>query len=289
MHVQRSMVRRGIVVPALTLAMVATALGAMAPAQADSGTARVPGLVRVSNTSPTNSVGKSVTVNCPGGTRVYGSGASINGGGGAVVLDDITPNLALTNVLVTAFEAAPFPNNWSITAYAICGAETLNLQRIHFTSATNSQNKSVVASCPAGLRLYGTGAEIAGAFGQVLIEDVIPNPGLTSVTVNAVENGPFAGNWSVTGYAICANPSRFMARVAATSATNSVATKSATAACPFGTRVHGVGGQIDNGFGNVHLTDLQPGPFLGAATTTAQERGLFFGSWRVTSYVICAS
>jgi len=289
MHVQRTMVRRGIVVPALTLAMVAAALGVMAPAQADSGTARVPGLVRVGNTSPNNSVGKSVTVNCPGATRVYGSGASINGGGGAVVIDRITPNLTLTSVQVTAFEAIPFPGNWSITAYAICGAATLNLQRIHFTSATNSQNKSVVASCPAGLRLYGTGAELNGALGRVSITGIIPNPGLTAVTVNAVENGPFAGNWSVTGYAICANPSRIMTRAAASSAINSVAVKSASATCPFGTRVHGVGGQVDFGLGNVHLTDLLPGPFLGASITTAQERGLFFGNWRVTSYVICAS
>jgi hypothetical protein len=44
--------------------------------------------------------------------------------------------------------------------------------------------------------------------GQVVLDNVLPNATLTGVLATGVEdqNG-FAGDWSVTSYAICANPS----------------------------------------------------------------------------------
>jgi hypothetical protein len=44
------------------------------------------------------------TANCPVGTNVLGTGGEITGGGGAVVLEDVRPNGALTSVTVTGFE-----------------------------------------------------------------------------------------------------------------------------------------------------------------------------------------
>lgn len=292
MDVTRALARRGITAPALILITVTAAVGAAAPAQAhapaDVG-AQVANPVRVSAVSAVNSSSKSVVAACPPGTRVYGAGAEINGGGGVVTLDDLTPNVSLTNVLVTAFESVAFAGNWSVTAYATCGVDTRNLQRIQFTSATDSLNKTVFVGCPSGLRLYGLGAELNGALGRVLLDDLTPNPTLTGVTVAAFENGAFAGNWSVTGFAICGNPATAMARIAATSVVSSSTTKAATASCPTATRVHGVGAQLNGAFGAVLIDDLRPNSGLLSATTTAAERGAFAGNWSVTTFAICSS
>lgn len=288
MHGRRALVRRGIAAPALTLIMVASVLSGVVPAQAGVG-ARVANPVRVSATSAVNSAGKSVVVACPAGTRVYGAGAQINGGGSVVTLDDITPNLTLTNVLATAFESVAFAGNWSVTAFAVCGPNTRNLQRIQFTSVTNSLNKTVFVGCPTGLRLYGLGAELNGAIGRVFFDDLTPNSALTGVTVTAFENGAFAGNWNVTGFAICGNPAARMLRVLASSATNSVGVKSVAAGCPAGTRVHGVGAQLDGAFGAVILDDVRPNAGVLSTTATGVERGPFAGNWRVTAFAICSS
>lgn len=288
MRVKTSSVARGIAAPTLTLIMVAVALGTVVPARGDTGV-RVANPVRVSATSAFNSVNKSVSVACPAGSRVYGTGAEINGGGGVVVLDDIVPNLALTSVHVTAYESVAFAGNWSVTVYAVCGVNTLNLQRIQFTSATNSLSKTVFVGCPSGLRLYGLGAELNGAIGRVFLDDLTPNSALTGVTVTAFENGAFAGNWNVTGYAICGNRAATMVRVAASSLSNSVGAKTVTASCPAGTRVHGVGAQLDGAFGAVLLDDLRPNTGLLSGTATAVERGPYAGNWSVTVFVICSS
>lgn len=280
---------RGVSASALILIMTAATVGVVGPARADPAV-QVANPVRVAVTSASNSISKSVTVNCPVGQRVYGAGGEINGGSGNVTLDDITPNLTLTSVFVTAAENGAFAGNWTVTGYAICGPNTLNLQRIQFTSATNSlSSKSVFAGCPTGLRLYGLGAELNGASGAVFFDDLTPNAGLTGVTVTAFENGAFAGNWSVTGFAICGNPATTMTRVVASSATNSLSLKSIFAGCPAGTRVHGVGAEIDGAIGNVVIDDLTPHPSLLGATASGFENGAFAGNWRVTAYAICAS
>ncbi|MEO3925567.1 hypothetical protein ABGB07_17105 [Micromonosporaceae bacterium B7E4] len=291
MAVNNTRVRRG-TVSALALIMVAGAVSTAGPARAaDSGT-RVAAPVRVSITSATNSIAsKSVVVNCPAGQRVYGAGGEITGGGGNVTLDDITPSLTLTNVLVTGVENGAFAGNWNVTGYAICGVNTLNLQRVQFTSPTNSVSpKSVFAGCPSGLRLYGLGAELNGAGGNVFLDDLTPNAALTGATLTGYENGAFAGNWNITGYAICGNASANMVRRVATSAAGSpVAASVTTAACPAGTRAHGVGAELNGAVGAVVIDDLRPNVGLPSATATGAENGAFAGNWTVTAYAICSA
>ena len=279
------------ITPALALIMVAATLGVAAPAQADSGT-QVAAPVRVAATTATNSLAtKSIVVSCAAGRRVYGAGGEITGGGGNVTLDDITPNVALTNVLVTAAENGAYAGNWSVTGYAICGVNTLNLQRIQFTSATNSLSpKSVFAGCPSGLRLYGLGAELNGAGGNVFFDDLTPNAGLTGATATGYENGAFAGNWNITGYAICGNPPATLVRRAAVSTVGSPAANTATTpACPAGTRVHGVGAELNGAFGSVVIDDLRPNAGLLTSTATGAENVAYAGNWSITSYAICSS
>jgi hypothetical protein len=86
--------------------------------------APLPGLQRVSATSPTNSVtAKSVTATCPTGKKVVGTGHELLSGRGQVHLDDVVPSPDLTTVRAEAYEDQDgTPNNWSITAYAICAS-----------------------------------------------------------------------------------------------------------------------------------------------------------------------
>lgn len=278
---------RALTVPGAVLAVAVGLLTGVAPARAATPTVAAP--VRVSATSAISSLNKSVVVGCPAGQRVYGAGGDINGGFGNVTLNSVTPNGALTQVVVTAMENGAFAGNWSVTAYAVCGAPTLNLQRIFFTGATNSDMvKTVVAGCPAGLRLYGLGGEINGGFGNVFFNSLTPSVGLTYALVTAIENGAYAGSWNVTGYAICGNPAATMVRTAVTSPTNSL-NKSASAFCPAGTRVHGVGAELAGSGGNVVIDEVAPSAGLASATATGFENGPFAGNWAITSYAVCSS
>jgi hypothetical protein len=164
------------------------------------------------------------------------------------------------------------------------------LVRIVASSPSNSADpKTVTATCPAGKRLVGTGAEITGGLGEVVIDDLRPNPGLTANTVTAYEADPLAANWRVTAYAICANPLPGLERRTASSASNSVDPKAATATCPSGKRLTGLGGEITGGLGEVVLDDLRPNAGLTASTVTAYEEDPLATSWRVTAYAICAT
>ena len=90
------------------------------------------------------------------------------------------------------------------------------LERVRTDSAANSDSpKLVVATCPAGKRVIGTGANITGAKNgatstsfvtDVVIDSIIPSPETTvpgSVTVNALEEQATNDNWSITAYAMC--------------------------------------------------------------------------------------
>ena len=62
-------------------------------------------------------------------------------------------------------------------------------------------------SCPPGKNLLGTGYAINTFNGQVILESLVPNEPLTSVSLGAVEdaNGNTAV-WSLTVYGMCALP-----------------------------------------------------------------------------------
>ena len=86
------------------------------------------------------------------------------------------------------------------------------LQRVEEESPTNSSSpKQIIASCPAGKVLVGTGFDVFGGksgssneFTHVIMDFVIP--GSTSVTVAAYEDGalPSDATWRVKAIAICA-------------------------------------------------------------------------------------
>ena len=85
------------------------------------------------------------------------------------------------------------------------------------------QNKGITATCPSGQAPVGLGADLNTFVGQLLLDDLAPNAGLTAVTVNALEDETGnATNWSVTAYAVCALPVQGLGRVSSTSQLDSV-------------------------------------------------------------------
>ena len=80
---------------------------------------------------------------------------------------------------------------------------------------------------------------------QVVLEDIAPNPALTSVRRrrSRTRRRPTA-TWAVDANAICANPPPGLQLVTAASEPDSEEFKTVTATCPTGKNLIGTGGEI---------------------------------------------
>lgn len=163
----------------------------------------LPWQIQIAATSPANAVNKSVTATCPAGRRLTGTGADILGGGNDVLISAITPNAALTSVTVTGNEEDATTVNWSVRAVALCAAPRPGQTLVTTTSPFSPVNKSIVANCPAGTNLTGTGGAILNGGGNVGMNRITPAAGLTGVTVDGNEVDPVAANWAVRAFGIC--------------------------------------------------------------------------------------
>lgn len=161
-------------------------------------------VTRTWRTSATNSaIRKTVTITCPAGKVVYGTGAQVTGATGAVAISDIIPST--TQVTVSAVEIdRGTAANWSIRAYGLCAESQANRELVSSTTASNSLNKSAAATCPAGKELTGTGFDIDHDNGRVAVEDLWPKD--TEAYAYASEVAGNSGNWALTTYAICVTP-----------------------------------------------------------------------------------
>jgi hypothetical protein len=159
----------------------------------------LPGLVQVDSTTASTSFAKSAIRGLPSrqAGRRRGRG------------DDLTPSSDHTRVTATGFETeGGTSDNWSITAHAMCADPLPGLEVRALQSDFGSfDGQTVTESCSAGKKVVGAGGEITGGLGQVVMDGITPNAGLTSVTVDAHEVGSHTdNNWNLTGYAICATP-----------------------------------------------------------------------------------
>ncbi|NYH45189.1 hypothetical protein HNR22_004916 [Micromonospora jinlongensis] len=127
MRTQKQVRRFGARASVLVLGLVAAG-AVIAPASPAS--AAVPGLVRATATSVSNSTDfHSATATCPAGKVLTGAGAGtgtgtgyeLNGVTGEGIVDDLRPNGGpATAPTSAASEEDAFAGNWSDTAYAIC-------------------------------------------------------------------------------------------------------------------------------------------------------------------------
>jgi hypothetical protein len=267
-----------LVVPAV--AFDASAFGAVAATQT------------VSNTSPSTSSNKQVSVTCPAGKKVLSPGAFVDlANTDQVLLDDLRPSADLTSVTVNGLEDDTGTSaNWTLTAAALCATPPPGLERVSATSPLNSSNKQVTVSCPGSKRVLGAGADINSFNGEVILDDLRPNAALTSVTANALEDETGnAFNWSVTAYAVCADPVAGLERISAGSPLDSSSPKILFPSCSSGKVMTGIGADINSFNGQVQLNALNfGGPQNILLSATEDETGNPI-NWSLTAYVICAA
>lgn len=152
----------------------------------------------------TNTPDTEATASCTAGKKVIGTGGEVNGGSPEAVLEDVVPAANLTNVKARTYADPGSVVTWSTIAWAICANPVpgLTLVQSAFTAGTAS------IACPAGLKVHGTGTEIAAGstqHGHVVLDEVLPNAALTNVSTTAYEDKHNPPNgWSVRAYAICA-------------------------------------------------------------------------------------
>ena len=273
---------------ALTLAMTVAVLLA---GTAGTASAMFTQLQRVSKASAESSAAKSITVPCPAGTKVVGAGADVTPGAGDVLIQAIRPNATLTSVTVAAREDEDgTAANWYVAAYATCAPPPAGLERVAATSAASSAAKPVVATCPSGKSLLGGAAELGNAYGQVLLDGIVPNLANRNVTVDALEDETgTAGSWTITAYAICSSPVTGLVRVSATSPVDSTGSRVVTAPCPVGKSLISMAGTINSPNGQGVLDAVFPDEALTTAGFAAWEDDTGNSAdWSATAYGICA-
>jgi hypothetical protein len=148
---------------------------------------------------------------------VIGAGASLAGGFGHVVLDDIVPNANLTQVGVTAWETqVGTDQGWGVSAYAICATPPPGLQRVSASSGSDRSrpHETVVAACPTGKKVLGLGASLShgsgndgdttGGVGQVGFRVLMFGSDSAVLLDSAEDQDGTSRLWRTSAYAICA-------------------------------------------------------------------------------------
>ncbi|HET8659099.1 MAG TPA: hypothetical protein VFM55_08895 [Micromonosporaceae bacterium] len=271
----------------LALAAAGAGLAAAAPAAA------VPGLgFHVAHSGFDSVAEKSATATCPAGTRVLGGGASITGADSHVHLTRLQPSGSFDTYVAVAVERAPYAGSWRVSAYAVCGDEPAGLEYVSFHTATDSDGyKTATATCPGTKKLVGLGARTLGGDGQVVLDDIMPSGTLGWVTVTAYEvQGGFAGDWSMWAYGVCADPLPGLELRTASGTPIDSTDEIVSVGCPAGKQVHGVGGMLSGGLGQVSFDGVYPLADLDSAAVVAlEDPDGYANNWYSRVYAICAS
>jgi hypothetical protein len=285
---------------AVLLAVAAVLVGVSGPAAAS------PTNVVTANSGAATSVAlKSATARCPVGTRVYGGGGDIVGGGHQVALTGLVPAFGLKTAqdsyTATAEEInGDYPATWSVYAYAICGPQlpgmTITSGRVAYSSGDRVVSSS---TCPANAMPVGLGAAVSPAAGTMVLNESLGNYtrnafgtlfGWSAAIAFVTESGHVPAGVGLTSYAVCATLSTAPAYVFADSAYDTTATKTVNATCPTG-RTYGVGGYLSFATGQLYFDSMVPSGASwdqAAVDGRADQSGFTDGPWWATSEAICA-
>ncbi|GAA2711059.1 hypothetical protein [Actinoplanes palleronii] len=233
----------------LALLIPASLIGApMASASASAP----PALERKVARSVTDSASfKTAVAGCPAGKRVVGGGgwafATAAADKAKVMVTRLEPVRAgtVSNYVVSGEEVASgMSGTWWLEAYALCAPAPGGYQIVSGGTAPSSSSvQQTAAVCPGSKRVLGSGGRIDNAAGQVTFQTNRSSGPRDIVRAVAKEdaNG-YAGSWTVTAYAICANPlAGFSAVGKGSPLTRSENEKSAVVTCPANTYVHSAG------------------------------------------------
>ena len=273
-------------------------------ATAATASAAVPGWQLVNSPSESSSLlYKLNSTSCPSGKEALGAGGSIGGGAGQVGMTRMLSGggpPAGGSLVSYEDDDGGFSGTWSQTAWAVCAYPLSGLQRVTAHSAFSSTAvKASSVSCPAGKRVVGAGFDHTAIIdpqfmGVFVLDDLRISESLTSVTATSREapgQGGVLGSWRLAVQAVCAFPPPGLQFVSNLSARDSVSPKNATAVCPVGKRVLGVGGEITGGRGEVRFETLRPYAFFGqgALVNAIEDQDGATAAWDLRAYAICAT
>lgn len=286
----------------LVAASVTTAATLMAILMAPAAAAAIPGFtMEVDSTSTDSTSPKSLLVQCPPGTIVIGGGGFISGTGGAedrillVAMRPIVTYFGFGYQIIAAEDEIGTDEGWVLATRALCAPPPPGLEYVWEHAASSSApSRTVTAACPDGKNVLGTGGMISGPTGQIALRSIVPTPDPpTAVSVAAHEDATGTnGTWSLTSWAICADPLPGLQLVTETATGSSSALEAVT--CPAGTYVYGVGAQVGGDPTHVRLHAADPhyfgfSDYPNAAGALAGDDGTVTDQrWRLTAIGVCA-
>jgi hypothetical protein len=152
------------------------------------------------------------------------------------------------------------------------------------TSVSNSNDKGAEVTCPDGTRVLGTGAEIIGVSGAVVIDEVIPTTSTVSAYGVETEEGTSA-SWSIRVRAVCGDPGESTRILSRVSPLNGMIPVSVT--CDPGEFLLGTGYQLEGARGTASLDYLIPQ--LNMVYAHAVNRyPATYTDWTLRVFAICA-
>ena len=151
---------------------------------------------------------KTVTATCPTGTVVVGSGFYLYPTAEKLVSSVVPTD---TSVTVTAAEdETGYSDDWTLTANAYCAARPTNYEIVRIAGIDSNTNpKTVSATCPTGTGVLGLGWSTADNYGlpvssQLTVTEARAFLSTRRVTISITEDDTGWGpQWSVDPIAIC--------------------------------------------------------------------------------------
>jgi hypothetical protein len=157
---------------------------------------------------------KAAVANCPGDTRLMGTGMELREANGNAFYRSVLPDFALTSNTVRADASGGFASDWELIAYAICGtppgAAPVRDAQAFFggPSSVDAKNQKSGTCSVAGTVSTGVGGAASSTdniAGFVFLNRISANLAQTEATAEAVEGvDPGAGvAWDLAVYNIC--------------------------------------------------------------------------------------
>ena len=152
-----------------------------------------------------NSFNKSISVSCPDGTVVTGTGWKLDGGPGQILVDAVVPTE--NEVTVSGYEVdegGGYSLPWLVRAYATCVTDPGGYLLLSSNSTSTSAAKPGDAGCLYNTESLGGGFDVIdGLRGRINMINMIPTT--PAVLTYAHEVVQTTNSWSIRTYAICAN------------------------------------------------------------------------------------
>jgi hypothetical protein len=163
------------------------------------------------------------------------------------------------------------------------------------TSVRDSKTaKKITVKCPAGKEVINASGSIAFGSGKVVIDQVFPQSNLTKVTVTGKETDPYAGTWTVTAIATCADPPPGLTLETGLGHDDASSPKTTSAGCTGNQTMLGTGFDIIGGQGEVGVYSMVPELDGSGRATSVNVSAVetdplpVAATWHVNAFAFCA-